>query len=220
VKRKAPPKRQARPRALTLDDLTPDDLNLNRGTERGTYALETSLEKYGVGRGACADRNGKMIAGSHVLVAAREKGMDVQFVHTNGRTLVVTVRDDLDMDRDREARELAAADNRVSELSWNPDPKAFADLTAQGCDFTAFWKPDEIAELLERIPKPDGLPPVQAPRSKNGPADGMVRLTFDVTPEQAATVERALYAYRDPTPGWALFKMAEDILRHLLAAEP
>ena len=42
----------------TIRDLTPDPSNANRGTERGSALLETSIERYGLGRSIVADRNG------------------------------------------------------------------------------------------------------------------------------------------------------------------
>jgi len=40
--------------------------NANRGTERGTSALESSLELYGAGRSILLDKNGIIIAGNKV----------------------------------------------------------------------------------------------------------------------------------------------------------
>lgn len=137
------------PRALqSIGDLTPDDRNANKGTERGRKALARSLKAYGAGRSILADRRGRVIAGNKALEGARELGFAVRVVETDGKELVVVQRTDLDLKRDKAARELAIADNRVQELDleWDAEVlKAFAD---EGLDLGAFFEKDELADLL------------------------------------------------------------------------
>jgi leucyl aminopeptidase len=59
----------------TIADLTPDAANLNKGTERGRYLLETSVSKLGLGRSVLADKNGTLIAGNKTTEVAGELGM-------------------------------------------------------------------------------------------------------------------------------------------------
>src|SRR5687767_9698523 len=98
------------------DSLVPDKRNANRGTARGHDLLETSLREYGAGRSILVDKNGVVIAGNKTLEAASELGLSVKKVHTTGKQLVVVVRDDLDLETDKAARELAYADNRVAQV--------------------------------------------------------------------------------------------------------
>ena len=138
-----------------LRDLTPDASNANRGTERGRYALEASLRKYGAGRSILIDRNGKIIAGNKTAETAADVGIDdVIVVQTDGRQLVAVQRTDLDLDS-KEARELAYADNRVGQLDLDFDPEQIlADLNA-GVDLSAFWRQDELAALLAGMQSPE-----------------------------------------------------------------
>ena len=138
-----------------LRDLTPDASNANRGTERGRYALEASLRKYGAGRSILIDRNGKIIAGNKTAETAADVGIDdVIVVQTDGRQLVAVQRTDLDLDS-KEARELAYADNRVGQLDLDFDPEQIlADLNA-GVDLSAFWRQDELAALLAGMQPPE-----------------------------------------------------------------
>ncbi len=131
-----------------LSDLTPDASNANKGTERGRYALEASLRKYGAGRSILVDRQGRIIAGNKTAETAADVGIDdVIIVQTDGRQLVAVQRTDLDLDS-KEARELAYADNRVAELDLSFDPEqVLADLGA-GVDLSAFWRRDELDALL------------------------------------------------------------------------
>ena len=102
--------------------MLPDEQNANRGTERGSKALENSIQKYGLGRSILIDKNGKVIAGNKTLEKAGELGFeDIEVVKTEGNKLVAVQRTDLDLNEDQMARELAYADNRVSEvdLVWD-----------------------------------------------------------------------------------------------------
>src|ERR1041384_588040 len=101
------------PRKLTdLSSLTPDTHNANQGTQRGRGLLEKSLRQYGAGRSILADKNGVIIAGNKTLETAADLGLPVKVVETDGTELVVVQRTDLDLTRDKAARELAYADNR------------------------------------------------------------------------------------------------------------
>lgn len=107
-----------------LSDLTPDDANLNDGTERGRYMLSKSLEMNGAGRSILVDKDGKVIAGNKTLEVAADIGIDeIIVVPSDGKKLVVVQRTDLSMDDpdDKRARVLAFADNRVGQvdLAWN-----------------------------------------------------------------------------------------------------
>lgn len=113
----------SRKKIAEITDLTPDPENANEGTERGLAAVEDSLRKFGAGRAPVADRSGIVIAGNKTIEQAAALGFNIRTVHTDGKELVVVVREDLDLSDDKEgrARGLALADNRSSELGlkWN-----------------------------------------------------------------------------------------------------
>lgn len=135
-----------------ITDLTPDPRNANLGSVRGLAALETSLEKYGAGRSILADKSGVVIAGNKTLQTAVDKGFPIRVVQTDGKELVVVQRTDLDLSKDKAAKELAIADNRIAELDleWSPDVlQGFAD---EGIDLAQFWNDDELAALLGKVP--------------------------------------------------------------------
>ncbi len=132
-------------RIETLEDLTPDDRNANRGTPRGSAALEESLRRFGAGRSILADRNGRVIAGNKTLIQAAELGLGVQVVETDGTRLVVVVRDDVELDSPI-GRELAIADNRVAELNLDWDPEVIGALAEE--TKTNLFSPDEIRKIM------------------------------------------------------------------------
>lgn len=141
-----------------LSDLTPDDRNANKGTQRGTGVIEDSLRKYGAGRSILIDRNGKIIAGNKTAEAAASIGLEnVRIIETDGHEIVAVKRTDLDLDS-KEARELAIADNRAGELNLDWDVDALTALEAEGVDLDGLFYEDELQALIddaaaEREPK-------------------------------------------------------------------
>jgi DNA modification methylase len=155
-----------RNRSITrLSDLTPDDRNPNIGTERGQQLLENSLRKYGAGRSILIDKKGRITAGNKTFEQAGAIGLeDVLVVQTDGKKIVAVQRMDLDLKRDKAARELAIADNRVQEidLSWNPE--VLASLNSD-LDLNQFWTEGELSKIIG-APEIDEGPEPQLDRAE------------------------------------------------------
>jgi len=101
--------------------LVPDNDNANLGTAVGGVLLAKSLRENGAGRSVLADKNGRLIAGNKTLERAIAEGItEVIIVPSDGTKLVVVQRTDVDLDS-RRGRELALADNKVSELNLSFD---------------------------------------------------------------------------------------------------
>jgi DNA modification methylase len=133
-------------RNFPISELILDEHNANKGTKRGRKLLEQSLGKYGAGRSVLVDRNNRVIAGNKTIEAARAAGMkSISVIETDGSSLVAVQRGDLDLKRDKKARELAIADNRVGEidLDWNAEVLASLDV-----DLKQFWNENELNALL------------------------------------------------------------------------
>ena len=136
-------------RVIPMSELVLDKRNANMGTKRGRELLGQSLGKYGAGRSVVVDRNNRVIAGNKTVEAARVAGMkSISVIETDGTSLVAVQRGDLDLVRDKKARELAIADNRVSEvdLEWNPEVLASLDV-----DLKSFWGDNELNSLLKEF---------------------------------------------------------------------
>jgi len=131
-----------------ISDITPDTKNANKGTQRGRGLLEKSLRQYGAGRSVLTDRGGNLIAGNKTVEIAAEIDLPIRVVQTDGRELVVVQRTDLDLDS-KEGRELALADNRVSEtnLQWNLEGLQL--LADEGVALDEFWSDIELDRLLD-----------------------------------------------------------------------
>jgi DNA modification methylase len=75
---------------------------------------------------------------------------------------VAVKRTDLDLERDKAARELAVADNRVAEvdLAWSPEA-----LQAIDVDLSGMWTEQELAKLFGQEPERDDGPAPQCERA-------------------------------------------------------
>ena len=136
-----------RVRVVPISQLVLDDKNANKGTKRGREMLGHSLRTYGAGRAVLVDRHNRVIAGNKTVEAARAGGMkSIAVIESDGDVLVAVQRGDLDLKKDKKARELAIADNRVSEIDLSWDPAILDELDV---DLTKFWNENEISALLQ-----------------------------------------------------------------------
>lgn len=107
---------------MSMADLVPDNKNANKGTQEGARLLEKSLRDLGAGRSVLLDKNNRVIAGNKTIEKAGKLGYGIVVVETTGNDIVAVKRIDIDLDS-RKGRELAIADNKVSEenLLWDTD---------------------------------------------------------------------------------------------------
>ena len=131
---------------VKISELTPDDINANRGTPRGSAMLEKSLREYGAGRSVLVDKAGRIIAGNKTIEAAGSIGLeDAVMVETDGTRVVIVKRTDLDLDSPQ-GRGLAIADNRVAEVGLDWDIVALEKI-GRDLDLGEFWFNDELPEI-------------------------------------------------------------------------
>ena len=89
----------------SLDDLTPDDRNMNKHTSYGMSLIEKSIRKHKFGRSILVDKNDRIIGGNGVTETAASIGATKTIVvETTGDELVVVKRTDVDLDS-KEGRE-------------------------------------------------------------------------------------------------------------------
>ncbi len=133
-----------------VEELQPDPDNANTHTERGMYMLERSLRERGVGRPVVADKNKRLIGGEAVTQTAADIGLEKAiFVHTKGDTLIVHVRDDLELGVDEAARELSIEDNRIGQVNLRFDTERLKEYRDKGVDLTKWWTARELAACFE-----------------------------------------------------------------------
>ena len=145
----------------SLDDLQPDPLNANRGTDRGREVLRRSLHTYGAGRSIVIDTRGRILGGHKTVEQAKHLGLPITVVPTTGQELVVVQRVDLDARTDPRAQELTLADNRVAELDldWDIRP-CCGSSNRRAWSWRPSWTP----------PPPRGVRPVPRPGGAGGAA--------------------------------------------------
>jgi len=158
----------------TTKDYTLDPRNARRHPERNLTAVEASLRELGAGRSIVVDREGVVIGGNAVYEKARELGIPVREVETEGDELVVVRRVDLATD-DPRRKALALADNQIATLAeW--DEVVLSELLAEveEIDFeTMGFEPlasehasdvPESVSLAERF----GIPPFSVLNAREG----------------------------------------------------
>jgi len=174
------------------DSITPDPQNTNNGTERGMQMLETSLRKLGAGRSIVVDANRTVIAGNHTFEAAQELGLPMIEVETDGTTLVVVRRTDLDMSTDPRARQLAIADNRTAQVGIEFNSELVVNTSMQ-VDLSDFFSETELQQLtrraeLEQTSAADTPP--QSPKQKDDPLK-LIQLYYQ--PHEADEFEQLVH---------------------------
>jgi hypothetical protein len=139
----------------SIKDLTPDPANVNKGTERGHFQLDWSLTELGAGRSILTDADGVVIAGNKTLEAAADRQLPVRVIETDGKELVVVQRTDLRLQGNgkeaTKARQLAIADNRVSELNYVADIEQLLAHQAAGIDLSPLYLQDELDAMLASL---------------------------------------------------------------------
>ena len=115
-----------------LSDLILDAKNANRGTKRGRALLNKSLKELGAGRSILIDKNRRVIAGNKSLESAKAAGIKKLIeIDTDGDTIVAVRRIDLDLKKDKKAKELAIVDNRSGELNLEWDDSVLTELSKE-----------------------------------------------------------------------------------------
>lgn len=139
-----------------IEDLIPDDLNFNKGTQFGQSMIEKSLRTFGAGRSILLDKNNKIIAGNKTTEGFASAGMeDVIIVETTGNELVAVKRNDIDLDT-KEGRELALADNATAAANLDWDEEAIAKAKEDfGIDNEAWGVPVDFGEDSEGDENPE-----------------------------------------------------------------
>lgn len=112
-----------------INQLIPDDINANKGTEYGEHLIDKSFRELGAGRSVLLDKNNRLIAGNKSALKCAEIGLDdVIIVETDGTKLVAVKRMDIDLDSER-GRTLALADNATSKANLKWDEENIQNIT-------------------------------------------------------------------------------------------
>lgn len=151
-----------------------DERNARRHNPRNIGMIENALNEVGAGRSIVVTSDFTTIAGNGVLEAAANAGFeDALVVHTNGKQLLVHVRDDLKAG-DKAATMLGLYDNRAPELSeW--DAEILADISAEfeaDPTFDHVFSDDDLEDIFGRPRRDDDGSPLELTREKVDDGDG------------------------------------------------
>ena len=137
----------------TLESLTPDMFNANRGTQRGQALLEASLRTRGAARSIVLDKHGNIIAGNKTAEAAASVGLEnLLVVQTTGEQLVAVQRMDLDLTEEGgAARILATEDNRIAEVSLDWDLEILSAQIEEGVKQIHLFNDLELQEMYAQL---------------------------------------------------------------------
>lgn len=133
---------------VPLAGLTPDSKNANKHTERGTYMLRRSIERFGFLEPGVLDVAGRVIGGNNRLEAAADvlDASDAIVIDTDGTRPIFVRRSDLDLTTP-EGREAAIALNRTAQVGIEFDPDVLNAVLADGVDLGDWFKTDELIGL-------------------------------------------------------------------------
>lgn len=142
----------------SLDDLTPDDRNMNKHTSYGMSLIEKSIRKHKFGRSILVDKNDRIIGGNGVTETAASIGATKTIVvETTGDELVVVKRTDVDLDS-QQGREMALADNATAVADIDFDSEQVRDIEEEYDIDSSEWgvvaNPQAFTNLPEEL---DGL---------------------------------------------------------------
>jgi len=122
-------------------------------------ALEAAMRKYGYVAPMTAAADGEILDGSaRIETSANVFGDDVIVVHHDGTKPVIMVRDDIPSGDTPQAREISIAANRIAQFNLDFDAEVILGDLQAGVDLSAFWRQDELDELLADIRPPDFAP--------------------------------------------------------------
>jgi hypothetical protein len=135
-----------------LSDFTTQKRNINKHRVRGMGQLSNIVSKEGWQSAITVAANHETFSGSARLETAQELFGDESepiVVHTVGDRAVIIVRDDIPTADDPRAIRLGIADNRISELNYDPDIELLSAI-ADEVDISDMYFDDELAALVER----------------------------------------------------------------------
>ena len=184
---------------LHISDLTPDNKNLNKHSERGSAFVKKSLEKNGFGRSILIDKDRRIIAGNLTAEEAGQLGMeDVIIVPSDGTKIIAVQRTDITLDS-KAGRELALADNRSAEVSLNWDAEQILELQEDGFIEVEYWFfENELGVEVDYSSKNKELSAEEFDGDK-------VSLSFDLSFDECELIKESLSRY-DANKEQALLK--------------
>ncbi len=142
-----------------LADYKPQNRNLNRHSQRGMGALESSMRKHGYVAPITVAADGEAIDGSARLeTVGNVFEDDVIVVHHDGTRPVIMVRDDIKNASTNEARAISANANAIAAINLVWDVEEVLVDRLGGVDFSDAFNQGELDAMLAGLVAPNFQP--------------------------------------------------------------
>ena len=99
-----------------MEEIKFDKNNYRIHNDRNKKIINDSLKNYGAGRSILLDADGFIIAGNGTYEQAKNLGMPIKIIKSDGKELIAVKRVDLST-KDKKRSELAVMDNAASDSS-------------------------------------------------------------------------------------------------------
>jgi ParB-like chromosome segregation protein Spo0J len=173
---------------MAIADLHPHAENPNRGD---IVTIAESLKQFGQYRSVVANKDGTILAGHHVVQAARSIRMP-------------TLRVDMVDADEQSARKIMLADNRIADLGPGPDMEALLEVLLRVDDLEGTGFDDDYIRMLEEMN--EGAPDLETLEDEVGPPskeDFYRRVMLTLDPRLATRWERYVKEFPNDTEALA-----------------
>lgn len=99
-----------------MEEIKLDNNNYRIHNDRNKKIINDSLKNYGAGRSILLDADGVIIAGNGTYEQAKNLGIPIKIIKSDGKELIAVKRVDLST-KDKKRSELAVMDNAASDSS-------------------------------------------------------------------------------------------------------
>lgn len=113
---------------MTNKEIKLDENNYRIHDERNKELINKSLKEYGAGRSILTDKDGVIIAGNGTFEQAKELGIPIKIIETDGTELIAVKRTDLSTG-DEKRKGLAVMDNSTTDSSKFDTSKLQTDFS-------------------------------------------------------------------------------------------
>lgn len=120
-----------------MPELKLDPHNYRIHTDKNKRLIRKSLEDCGAGRSILFDKNDCIIAGNGVYEQAKELGLKVRIIESDGTELIAIKRTDLSTE-DQRRKALALADNHTTDTSIFDVEAILEDFSPEDLDLWEF----------------------------------------------------------------------------------
>ena len=181
--------------AKKLSDFQTQKRNLNKHRPRAMGMLDNIISKEGWIGAITVANDGETFAGSARLETAQERFGDESepiVFDIDGTRPVILRRVDIPTADDPRAIRLGIADNRISELNYDPDIELLSAI-AEEVDISDMYFEDELAALVERDQQPESSEWDNALGDlPSGDKEPFQQMTFTLHDEQVEQVKAAM----------------------------